>query len=300
MEIRQLRYLLTIAAEQNFTRAAEKLYVSQPALTQQMQKLEEEVGDLLIDRSQRQIRLTPAGEILSQTAQRILYELAEVRVALDELAGLQRGEIRVGVVQTVNAYLIPEVVAEFKNTYPGIQIQVDELPAEAIEQGLLNGDLQVGLSFIPTNTPHLATEILFEEELLLIVNSRHPLATYPTLNVQDLAETEMVLLSQAYCTRRLWDKYAQEADLRSQVAIEMNTISSVLNTVAQTSLVTILPRLALANTHVPNLVGISLHNPNPRRTVGLIWRDGGYRCQASQAFAEMILRISQAKLLAIS
>lgn len=299
MEIRQLRYLLTIASEKNFTRAAQKLFISQPALTQQIQKLEEEVGGLLIDRSQRQIRLTPAGEILGKTAQRILCELADVRVALDELAGLQRGEIRVGVVQTVNAYLIPEVVAKFKNTYPGIQIYIEELPAEMIELALLNGDLQVGMSFIPTNIPNLTAETLFEEELLLIVNRNHPLAEYLEVNVQDLAGVEMVLLSQNYCTRRLWDKYAKEASLQSQVAIEMNTISSVLNTVAHTSLVTILPQLALSNTHMPDLVGISLHNPNPRRSVGLVWRDSGYRCQASQAFAEVVLQVSNAKLLAI-
>ncbi len=299
MEIRQLRYLLTIAEEQNFTRAAEKLYVSQPALTQQIQKLEEEVGDILLDRAQRQIRLTPAGSILCETAQRILQELVDAKVALDELAGLQRGEIRVGVVQTVNAYLIPEVVSAFKQTYPGIQIQVEELPAEAIEAGLLKGDLQIGLSFIPTDLPNLATQTLFEEELILITKHDHPLANHPSLNVADLANVEMVLLSSAYCTRRLWDKFARDGGLVSQISIEMNTIGSVLNTVAQTSLVTVLPQLALANAHFPNLVGIPLMNPTPRRRVGLLWRTEGYRCQASQAFAEMVLQISTTKLMSV-
>lgn len=299
MEIRQLRYLLTIAEEQNFTRAAEKLYISQPALTQQIQKLEDEAGEILLDRSQRQIRVTPAGAILCASAQRILQELTDARVALDELAGLQRGEIRVGVVQTVNAYLIPEVVAAFKQVYPGIQIQVEELPAETIEAGLIKGHLQIGLSFIPTNLPNLATQTLFEEELILIVNRDHPLAKHASLAVADLADMEMVLLSAAYCTRRLWDKFAQDGGLNSHITIEMNTIGSVLKTVAQTSLVTVLPQLALANTHHPNLVGVPLNNPTPRRSVGLLWRAEGYRCHASQAFADVVLAISNAKLLAV-
>src|SRR5690606_13404805 len=105
MELRQLQYLVAIVQEANFTRASEKVFVSQSALSQQIQALEQEVGTVLLDRSRRGVRLTAAGEILYHHAQRMFLELAQAKIAIHELEGLQRGELHVGVVQTVNDYL---------------------------------------------------------------------------------------------------------------------------------------------------------------------------------------------------
>src|SRR3712207_2288590 len=121
MELRQLRYLLTIAEESSFTRAAEKLFVSQSALSQQIKLLESELGVQLLDRSGRKVLLTPAGGALLRQTRRALNALDEATVEIDELEALQRGELIVAAVETVVAYVIPEAVSQFAQRYPNVR-----------------------------------------------------------------------------------------------------------------------------------------------------------------------------------
>lgn len=288
MEIRQLRYLIAIVEARNFTRAAETLYVSQSALSQQIQSLEKEVGAVLLDRSRQGVRLTAAGEILYHHALRVLNELESARTAMNELEGLQRGKLSVGVVQTVNAYLMPQLAAHFASAYPGLHLTVEELAAGQIEEGLECGRLQLGVSFAPTNVSELDFEMLFEEELVMIVPCDHPLRGRSSVMVKELERTPMVMFSQAFCTRRLWDRCAQEAGICPHINLEMNTMSGILAAVQSSGLATVLPLLALPRDPSAGLTAVRLVNPTPRRQVGLVFLRGGYRCAATRAFARLV------------
>jgi len=225
-------------------------------------------------------------------------------VALNELEGLQRGSLAIGVVQTVHAYLIPQIVARFTTTYPMVKLRVEERAAGEIESGLQEGDLQLGIGFIPPTAEEIEAEPLFEEELVLIVPEGHPLAERTAIEVRELDGQPMMLLSTAFCTRRLWDACAHQAGIRLQVLVEMNTIGSILASIHCTTAATVLPALALAGEQGPGLVGIELCKPTPRRTVGLLWRRNGYRCTAARAFAKMfregIASVNQAAGTALS
>ena len=139
MELRHLRYFLAVADVAHFRRAAELLHVSQPTLSLQVQQLEKELGVPLFDRIGRRVRLTAAGELFRDRARRIFRELDEARVGLDELDILRRGRVAVGVVQTVNTYLIPAAAAEFTAAYPGVTLSVEELSASGVELGVSQG-----------------------------------------------------------------------------------------------------------------------------------------------------------------
>lgn len=288
MELRQLRYLLTVADEQSFTRAAEKLFVTQSALSQQIQKLEEQVGDPLLERATRQIRLTPAGEILVRHASRMFGELDAAQSEIRELRGLQRGILRIGVVQTINAMIIPQAVAAFNATYPQVRIQIEELSAGEIERGLQSGELQVGVGFVPTTDPDIEAESLFTEEMILIVGREHPLAECETLEFSDLADVSLTLLPIQFCTRRLIEDFAHKAGVSIQVQIEMNTIGALLSIVQNSTLGTILPRMALSPKNSTELKSVRLINPTPTRIVGTLWLRNGYRCIASRTFAGLL------------
>lgn len=291
MELRQLRYLLTVAEEGHFTRAAEKLYVSQPALSQQIKQLEEGIGSVLIDRSARQVRLTPAGEVLCHYASRVFQELDEARVALEELDDLRRGSLTVGVVQTVNAYLIPRVVARFVAAYPAVRLTIEERPADEIENGVQDGVFQVGIGFVPPGNPEIEARPLFDEDLILIAAHHHALAARREIAVRELDGLPMALLSTAFCTRRLWDNCARQVGIAPQIALEMNTIANILDVVRHTDMVTVLPAFALNGQ--AGLAGIRLCEPTPRRTVGLLRRRNGYRCAATHAFEQIVHEILQ-------
>lgn len=285
MELRQLRYFLTVVDEQHFTRAAERLFVSQPALSQQIKQLEAELGVALIDRAGRRVRLTPEGQVIELHARRILQELEAARAALDELAGLQRGKLSVGVVQTVNAYLLPQVVAHFSRLYPGIKLGIEERSADAIEAGVIDGSLDLGMSFVPAASEEIEAEELFSEELVLIVAARHPWARRQRVAVRELHQQPLALLSTSFCTRRLWEACAARAGAQPRVVVEMNTVSGLLAAVQQMQSATILPALALAGAAAHGLTGVALVDPTPRRTVGLLQRRNGHRSAAMQAFA---------------
>ncbi|MEO0561786.1 MAG: transcriptional regulator CynR [Chloroflexota bacterium] len=287
IEMRQLRYLLAVVEEANFTRAAQKVFVSQSALSQQIQALEQEVGTVLLNRSRKGVQPTEAGEILVQHARRIFQEVEQAQTAIQELNGLLRGELHIGVVQTVNEYFMPELITRFSQTYPDIRLFVDELATDEIEGGLGAGNLQVGLSFLPTEHPGLDTQPLFQEPLVLIVHKDHPLASQSIVPVATLDAMPMIMLSKTFCTRRLWEENARLVSAEPRVMIEMNTVSSILTAVRRSDMVTVLPKHTLTHVSSADLVSIDLESPTPSRTVGLVWHTDYYLCSASRAFIDL-------------
>ncbi|HTU27355.1 MAG TPA: LysR family transcriptional regulator, partial [Pirellulales bacterium] len=149
MELRHLRYFLAVAQDAHFRRAAARMHVSQPTLSLQVQELEKELGVALFDRIGRRVRLTQAGQVFRDYAERALSVVQDGRTALAEIDGLVRGSLTVGVVQTVNAYLIPPIVSRFATEHPQVRLRVEEMAAGEIEDGLLKGSLDLGISFLP-------------------------------------------------------------------------------------------------------------------------------------------------------
>jgi LysR family transcriptional regulator, cyn operon transcriptional activator len=288
MELRQLHYLLAIVDEGNFTRASEKLFVSQPALSQQIRLLEEEIGTTLLHRAGRQIRLTGAGELLCFHLRRMFGELDAGLEAVRELEGVQRGTLKLGVVQTVNTYLMPKLIAEYRQQYPGIEVQIDELPDPEIIEKLDNGELFLGIGFLPATNPNIEGKVLFDEELVLIAPTSHKISQLQAIAVADLSNYPMVLLSKNFCTRRLWDDCAAQAKIQPHILAEMNSINGILATLPHLDAATVLPKLALDKTTNPKLAAINLYEPTPTRSVGLLWRKNSYLCPASRAFKQLV------------
>lgn len=287
MELRQLRYFVTVAEERHFRRAAERLSLTGPALSQQIRQLELELDITLFDRLGREVRLTSAGEVLMEHARRVLREFGDARAAVEDLKALRRGSLQVGVVQTVNEIVLPQVLARYTAAYPGIQVSVEERSADGIEAGLLDGTLHLGIGFTPPAHPALTAEPLFSEELMLVVRDDHQLAHCRTVGVAELGLVPLALFPGGFCTRRLWDACALTAGITPRVQVEVNTIAGLLAIVHASKLATVLPALALRGVGAEGLVGVKLRDPTPRRAVGLLWRQQAYRCAATHAFAEM-------------
>ena len=291
MEFRHLRYFLAVADALHFTKAAEGLPVSQPALSAQIKQLEQEVGVPLFDRVGRSVQLTRAGSIFREHAKRALREMELAQVAIAEEEGLQRGTLTVGVVQTVNAYLTPEIVGRFSALHPHVSLKLDELSGPDIEAGVRSGMLEVGIGFVPAGSERIDSQPLFEEDFMLIVSPRHRLAARRQVTLAALADEPLVLLPDIFCTRRLLDASFDQAGIFPKVVVEMNSIEGILATVKTSTLATVLPRLSLGLEGNDGLRGIPLRNPTPRRGVGLLWKKGGYQSKAAQALAEQVRKV---------
>ena len=229
MEIRQLRYFLDIARTEHLTQSAHNLFVTQSTLSHGLRQLEQELGVDLFDRVGRRLRLSQAGLAFRVYAARALHEIEASRMALADLGALQSGSLTVGVIPTFLHTLVPAAVAAFSRAYPGVSVVVRDLRAGPIEEQLVEGLLDVGIAFYPTEREDIDTEPLFEERMQLVVNPAHPLARRKSLAVKDLAQVPLAMLPRAFATRRLVDDSLRAAGVGPQVRVEMESVKGLLN-----------------------------------------------------------------------
>lgn len=285
MLARHIQYFLAVAQHHSFTRAAAALHVSQPALSQQVRQLEENLGAQLFDRSGRTTRLTDAGEVYLRYAKRASQELQEAKRAIHDVGDLSRGSLRVAVTPTFTSYLVGPLVEAFHSRYPNITLNLREIAQERMEELLQADELDVGIAFDEFHAQDIDTYPLLVETLALVVGSQHPLAHANAIGPQALNDESMILLSAEFATREQIERYCRQHGIRPQVRMEANAIGAVLEVVRRTTLSTLLPAtIALAH---DDLVAIALDPLRLQRTAVLMQRKGAYRTAAAQAFIEL-------------
>jgi LysR family cyn operon transcriptional activator len=285
METRHLRYFLAVAATQHMTRAAEQVHVTQSTLSHQIRQLEEMLGTVLFDRVGRGIRLTQAGEVFRGFAQRALKEIEDGAMALSELDNLVRGHLRIGVIHTFNSTLIPPVMSGFVTAFPNVHVTVEELTALKIEQSIMEGEIDLGIAFAPCTHEEIDSEVLFDEELVLIAHKNTIAHTRTTMQAKGLADLKLALLTKHFMTRRLIDEsFGQHVG--GNVILETNSIHALLNTVRTGALSTILSDRAIGNDN--ELTKTRITRPTVVRTAALLWHKERYRTAAAREFARML------------
>lgn len=283
MELRHLRYFLAIAEHSHFRIAAEELLVSQPTLSQQMKDLEKELGCPLFERVGRGVRLTQAGSLFSDYARRAMNVLDEGQVAITEFDDLLRGSLRIGVVQTVGTYLIPTIAAEFSRLHPGVAVRISEVSASEIEAGVKEGSFDFGISFQPGVNRELESERLFDEQFVLVVGSKHPLACRRRVSIKDLSGVPLCLLPREFCTRGMIDAAFAESETPMTVPLELTAVEGCLSVVESGGPATILPQLAVTKRKIKT---VRLVRPVIKREVCLITAQGRNSIRATEAYKE--------------
>ncbi|KJM59631.1 transcriptional regulator CynR [Pluralibacter gergoviae] len=285
MLLRHITYFLAVAEHRGFTRAAQALHVSQPALSQQIGQLEAALGAQLFDRSGRQIRLTDAGEIYMGYAREALRALKAGSRAIHDVEDLTCGTLRLGVTPTFTAYLTGPLLAAFHLRYPGVTLQLREMSQESIEMLLERDELDIGIAFAQVNTAEIEARPLLTETLALVVANHHPLAGRESVDLQHLKEEKFVLLSGEFATREQIDRFSHQAGLHLAVAMEVNAISAVLEMVRRTGLATLLPAAIAAQRE--GIAAITLSPPLLERTAVLLRRKGSWQTAAARAFTAL-------------
>jgi LysR family cyn operon transcriptional activator len=288
IKLRQLQYFLAVAETLKFTRAAEKLFVTQPTLSHQIAQLENQVGTPLFDRIGKSVRLTEAGKLFKTYAARAIKELEAGQTALAELDGLVRGTLTIGVIQSFSRTLLPPILGEFLGDYPNIRLRVEEMTATAIEHGLSEGALDLGIAFAPSVMEETEVDPILEERLLLVVGLDHPLARRRTVRLAALDGQPMALLGTDFSTRLLIDRYFAEAGAQPDVVCQTNSIEVMLGAVMQSRLATIIPERALSGDKTRNIRVLTVRSPTLVRTSALLWPRHSFRTIAARTFARMV------------
>jgi LysR family transcriptional regulator, transcription activator of glutamate synthase operon len=284
MELRQLRYFAAVAEHRHFTRAAAELHVAQPALSQQIRRLEQELGLELLERTSRSVRVTEAGEAVLRRARRALAEVDAIAADLDALRGLRTGRVLVGAIQSLGPFDLPGLLAAFRAEHPGIDLLLREETTQEMLALLAADELDLAIAAIDPEPPsEFATQPLYEEDLVLAVRPGHPLAKRARLALSDLPDEPFILFREGSGLRATTERALATAGLQPRARLESTELSRVRALVARGLGVAIVPRSETASPG-PRVAAVALGPPALRRRVGLVWRRERRHPPAAEAF----------------
>lgn len=291
MELRQLQYTLQIAAERNFSRAAEKLHIAQPSLSQQLSKLEKELGVLLFQRNTSSVELTYAGEKFVEQAQGIIDAVELLRQEMSDISQLRTGRVMVGSMPITGAHLLPHVLPVFKSKYAEVEITLLEDSSMNLEKLTASGQTDLSLLSLPLEIPTLAYEVLGEERIDLAVPPGHLLAGREPQGIRtslsELKDEPFIVLKEGQGFRKMTVELCREAGFEPRIVFESNNMETVQSLVAAGMGVTLVPHFiarAARSEFVP--VYLPLAEPVPSRTLVIAYRRGRYLSRAAEAFIE--------------
>ena len=296
MELRHLRYFTALASSLNFTRAAERVHVTQSTLSHQIRQLEDEVGQRLFDRIGKRVFMTEAGDAFLPYAARALKEIDQGLGELKTSTAAMSGVVRIGTTHTFNLNFIPGCVATFLARNATVKVVIEEQPADAIASRLEAGLIDVGVTYRPDAHTAVRTDLrfepLFNEELVLVVANSHPLAQRKRIRMIELHREPLVLLPQSFSTRRLLDECFAAAGAEPNVVAEMNTIAAMLGVVAKTRAGAIVAANAIGSNM--GLRVVPMESPTPVRTPGLLFKEGIAPTRPVRTFVALLRKTAMA------
>jgi LysR family hydrogen peroxide-inducible transcriptional activator len=277
MELHQLRYFAAVADAGSFTRAAERCFVSQPSLSQQVIKLEEEIGRPLIERLGRKVKLTDAGRALYERATRILAAVEEARQSARSSDDWMAGHASIGAILTVAPYLLPDVVRDFSARFPQAQLTVREGFTEELVKDCLTGELDVALAALPIHDERLEVEPLFSEELLLAAPPGHPVLAKKRITLADFSGLPFVLLNEIHCLGDQIISFCRQHNCLPVVTCKTAQLLTVQEMVALGQGASLVPEMAANRDGAMRRMYRSLGTEAPRRTIVMMWRRDRHR-----------------------
>lgn len=289
LELRQVRYFLAVAETRHFTKAAQRLRVSQSTLSSQIKALERDLGTPLFDRTGRSVRLSAAGAALLDPAGRLVGEAAACRDAVNGVFAALTGRVRVGVTHVFSTRLVPRAVAEFNRRHPGIELGVKRVGGYEVRTGVISGRFDIGISYALRATKEIEMEHLFDDELVLIVPPGHPLMGRGAVRLAELAGHAMVLPDFDCTTRRRLEREFEERSIAPRILFEVNDVHAIFDIIRLGTCVTILPRQSIIDANGIEVVEIA--EPRLPLPAKIFWPREAFRTAAARAFREVILQL---------
>lgn len=295
MDFDQLNTFLEVARQGSFSRAGEKVFRSQSAVSAQIRQLEQEYGDRLLDRSGKTVKLTPAGQIFYDYAQRMKALRDESLVAVADHSSTPRGTLRVGANEATCLYVLPEVFAEYCRRYPPVQISIYRNFSYKIVEKLENGQIEVGVLTLPIQSPSLKVHPIFRDKLMVMVSPKNPLAKHKVVSVREIAKYPLLFPKTGH-TRRLLDKLFRQHNSEAQVRMELPSVGMIKSFVAADLGISLISAsFARDEVEAGRVRLIDLEDAELYRELGLAYRRDRTLSVATTAFIGLLKQLSGAK-----
>lgn len=288
MELQQLRYVVALARELHFLKAAQKTNVSQPTLSQQIKKLEEELGVPLFERSPRRVRLTPAGRKFLPYASQILSAAESGVRELKTSAGEVSGTVKISAIPTLCPYLMPRVIARLRTEAPKVTLELYEETTSALLDRLREGETDLGLLSPPVAEKGVSVLSLGRETFCLAVSKRHRFARAKSVNPKELESERLLVLQEGHCFGGQSLEYCKRTTPHPQVIFRGSSLLSVMRLAAADEGVTFVPRMAIRPGTETDLRFIPFTRPEPEREIGIVWRVSNPLSKAHKLVMDLI------------
>ena len=274
MNIRDLEYLIALADFKHFRKAADACNVSQPTLSGQLRKLEDELGTVLLERTSRKVLFTQAGLMLVEQAKVVLREVKILKEMASNQGKEMSGPMHIGIIPTLGSYISPLILPHLKQLFPTLEVYIYELQTSTLVEQLEAGQLDCGiLAFTKESEPFIEIPI-FKEKMRLAVSNEHPWAKETFLSLDQLRDQEMLMLDDGHCLKTQTMDYCLSLGAKENPHFKTNSIETLRNMVAANVGIAFIPELAAKVSYQDKVSYLNFVDPQPYRTIGLIYRPG--------------------------
>lgn len=295
MEMHQLRYVVAVARTGNFSRAAEQCHVSQPSLSQQIQKLEEELGERLFDRLKREAKLTAYGQSFLRRAARILEEVDAAKREATDAKELISGSVTLGVLPTIAPYLLPPVLTQFHARFPGVEVIVQEDTTAQLLKLALACEIDFALASLPIGDGRFEVRELFAEELLVALPPDHPLTARRALRSSDLESERLIVMKEGHCLGDQVLNFCERRAVRPNVTFRSAQLETVQSLVCAGVGLSLIPAMAAGAGRGRRPEYRSLQAPRPERKIVALWPKQRPLGRAAEELLNIVAACSLAK-----
>ena len=301
MNLRDLKYLLALADHKHFGRAAAACFVSQPTLSTQIRKLEDELGVALVERAPRKVMLTAAGQDVVLRARRIVAEVEQMKESARRSRDPESGSMRLGVFPTLGPYLLPHIVPQLRERFPQLELLLVEEKSDVLLQRLRDGKLDAALLALPVHDEQLHAELLFEEPFVFAAPQRHPLAARASVSMAQLSDETLLLLEDGHCLRDQALDVCRLSGANEKSGFRATSLETLRQMVAAGVGVTLLPALPVHApvAQPPNIRVVPFRKPAPSRRIALVWRKSSALDGFLHTLADAIGPLARAQLPAL-
>ncbi len=288
MTLSELRFVVAVARERNFRRAADKTFVTQPALSLAIKKLEDELGVKVFERSRSEVTITPIGEKIVEQAIKALEEANRVKEIAQQGSNQLIGNLKLGVIYSVGPYLLPQIIPTLRISAPEMPLEVEENLTATLETQLKNGVIDIAIIALPFDIPGIQLQVLYEESFVVIVPISHPWASLKSIRAEDLADEKVLLLNSGHCFSNQVILACPNLSRRGEV-LQGNSLETIRNMVASNLGITVLPSSAVEARYENALIKtIPFAKPVPTRQIAIAYRKSYAREAAVQKLVEAI------------
>jgi LysR family transcriptional regulator, hydrogen peroxide-inducible genes activator len=292
MSLTELKFIVAVAQERNFRRAAEKCFVTQPALSLAIKKLEEELNIIIFERSRSDVSMTEIGEKIVEQAEKVLEETARIKQLAEMGKNQLKGTFKLGLIHSIGPYLLPEIIPILRKTAPDMPLEVEENLTANLEIQLKNGVIDAAIIALPFQVAGLQYKALYDEEFDVVVPATHHWKSRKHIRPEELSEEKVLLLNSGHCFSNQITQACPELSRKGEV-LQGNSLETIRNMVASNLGITVLPCSATAARYNNPLIKvIPFVAPAPTRRIAIAWRKSFVRLEAVEKIAESIKAIN--------